>query len=168
MSSLLPLRLKCYRQLLLIDTPDDPSIQDYQSHWREAQHTAKTLLHRLDTQRDTLTLDEKAELILTIWVLLQIGYRNPVLFQPVTEETYSLLPQLSTVNPQLSTVNCQLSTINCQLSIVNSQLSILLYHETHDENLLPHIDHLMAQQSAPDETEEYHYIQQLFLIPEYA
>ena len=158
--NLLPLRLRCYRKLLLQDISEDYAIQDYQSDAQAAQAKAKRLFAYLDTH--TLTPTEKAEVLLTIWLLLQFGYRNPDLFTRVTEETYSLLPQLlNTQRSQLSIVNLQLGVANCQLSIVINLLTHL-YHETEDEDLLPTIDCLTSYWTEDTMTEEDRYLQQLY------
>ena len=158
--NLLPLRLRCYRKLLLQDLSEDYAIQDYQSDAQAAHAKAKRLFAYLDTH--TLSPTEKAEILLTIWLLLQFGYRNPDLFTRVTEETYTLLPQL------LNTQRSQLSIVNLQLGVANSQLSIVinlllhLYHETEDEDLLPTIDRLTSHWTEDTMTEEDRYLQQLY------
>ena len=165
------LRLQAYRQLLLLDTLEDHSIQDYQSRWHEAQHTVKTLFQRLDTQGGTLPLEEKAEILLTIFVLLQIGYRNEALFARAVEATYELLPQLTeaTKSPETPILNSQ-SDNCCPLSVVRSQLPLLvhLYQETQDEELLPSIDRLMSTWQDNTMTEEDHYLMELFQLTETA
>ena len=151
------LRLQAYRQLLLLDTLEDHSIQDYQSRWHEAQHTVKTLFQRLDTHGETLPLEEKAEILLTIFVLLQVGYRNEALFARAVEATYELLPQLTeaTKSPEtpilnsqsdnccpLSVVRCPLSILNCPASAVNRPLSVvrcLLSIPNYQTHLLVHL-----------------------------
>ena len=164
--NLLPLRLRCYRKLLLQNLSEDYAIQDYQSDAQAAQAKAKRLFAYLDTH--TLTPTEKAEILLTIWLLLQFGYRNPDLFTRVTEETYSLLPQLSIINCQPSARRSQLSILNLQLGVANYQFSIVinlllhLYHETEDEDLLPTIDRLTSHWTEDTMTEEDHYLQQLY------
>ncbi len=165
------LRLQAYRQLLLLDTLEDHSIQDYQSRWHEAQHTVKTLFLRLDTQGGALPLEEKAEILLTIFVLLQIGYRNEALFARAVEATYELLPQLTeaTKSPETPILNSQ-SDNCCPLSVVRCQFPLLvhLYQETQDEDLLPAIDHLMSTWQDNTMTEEDHYLMELFQLTETA
>ena len=165
------LRLQAYRQLLLLDTLEDHSIQDYQSRWHEAQHTVKTLFQRLDTHGETLPLEEKAEILLTIFVLLQIGYRNEALFARAVEATYELLPQLAeaTKSPETPILNSQ-SDNCCPLSVVRCQFPLLvhLYQETQDEDLLPAIDHLMSTWQDNTMTEEDHYLMELFQLTETA
>ena len=170
------LRLQAYRQLLLLDTLEDHSIQDYQSRWHEAQHTVKTLFQRLDTHGETLSLEEKAEILLTIFVLLQIGYRNEALFARAVEATYELLPQLAEAADSLEAPNCRpLSVVRCPSSVVkrkfggaNSHLLVHLYQETQDEELLPSIDRLMSTWQDDTMTEEDHYLQELFQLAETA
>ena len=158
--NLLPLRLRCYRKLLLQDLSEDYAIQDYQSDAQAAQAKAKRLFAYLDTH--TLTPTEKAEILLTIWLLLQFGYRNPDLFTRVTEETYSLLwGQQSTDNSQQSN-----SVVSSPLSVVSpsllGHLLLHLYHETEDEDLLPMIDRLTSHWTEDTMTEEDRYLQQLY------
>lgn len=165
------LRLQAYRQLLLLDTLEDHSIQDYQSRWHEAQHTVKTLFQRLDTHGETLPLEEKAEILLTIFVLLQIGYRNHDLFTRAADMTYDLLPQLTETADSLEAPNCRpLSVVRCPLSIINykNHLLVHLYQETQDEELLPAIDRLMSTWQDDTMTEEDHYLQELFQLAETA
>lgn len=165
------LRLQAYRQMLFPDTLEDHSIQDYQSRWHEAQHTVKTLFQRLDTQGGTLPLEEKAEILLTIFVLLQIGYRNEALFARAVEATYELLPQLAEAADSLEAPNCRpLSVDRCPLSILNytTHLLVHLYQETQDEDLLPAIDHLMDTWQDGTMTEEDHFLMELFQLAETA
>ena len=165
------LRLQAYRQLLLLDTLEDHSIQDYQSRWHEAQHTVKTLFQRLDTHGETLPLEEKAEILLTIFVLLQVGYRNEALFARAVETTYELLSQLIETADPLEAPNCRpLSVVRCPLSIINYKTHLLvhLYQETQDEELLPAIDHLMSTWQDDTMTEEDHYLMELFQLAETA
>ena len=172
------LRLQAYRQLLLLDTLEDHSIQDYQSRWHEAQHTVKTLFQRLDTHGETLPLEEKAEILLTIFVLLQVGYRNEALFARAVEATYELLPQLTeaTKSPETPILNtqsdncCPSSVVRCQTQVRRSQFPLLvhLYQETQDEELLPSIDRLMSTWQDDTMTEEDHYLQELFQLAETA
>ena len=172
------LRLQAYRQLLLLDTLEDHSIQDYQSRWHEAQHTVKTLFQRLDTHGETLPLEEKAEILLTIFVLLQVGYRNEALFARAVETTYELLPQLTeaTKSPEAPILNsqsdncCPSSVVRCQTQVRRSQFPLLvhLYQETQDEDLLPAIDRLMDTWQNDTMTEEDHYLMELFQLAETA
>ena len=166
---MLSLRLQAYRQLLLLDTLEDHSIQDYQSRWHEAQHTVKTLFQRLDTHGETLPLEEKAEILLTIFVLLQVGYRNEALFARAVETTYELLPQLTETADPLEAPNCRpLSVVRCPLSIINYKTHLLtfLYQETQDEELLPYIDHFMSTWNEDAMTEEDRYLIELFQFAE--
>ena len=148
MKPLLPLRLRCYRKLLLQDLSEDYAIQDYQSDAQAAHAKAKRLFAYLDTHN--LTPEEKAEVLLTIWLLLQFGYRNPDLFTRVTEETYDFY---------LSVVSSPLSVVTPSLL---GHLLLHLYHETEDEDLLPTIDRLTSHWTEDTMTEEDRYLQQLY------
>ena len=166
-------RLKCYRQMLLEDIHDDYAIQDYQADWKEAQDKVNKLFHELDTL--VLSPEEKADRLLTIFVALQIGYRNPDLFARATDMAYDLLPQLAEVaeSPEAPIPNsqfdnsCPSSVVRCQTQVRRSQLSTLLVHlyqETQDEELLPYIDRLMSTCQDDTMTEEDHYLQELFQL----
>ena len=143
-------RLKCYRQMLLKDIHDDYAIQDYQADWKEAQDKVNKLFHELDTL--VLLPEEKADLLLTIFVALQIGYRNDTLFTRAIDMTYDLLPQLAE------------ATDSIEAPIINYKTNLLvyLYQETQDEELLPAIDRLMSTWQDDIMTEEDHYLQELF------
>lgn len=136
-------RLKCYRQMLLEDIHDDYAIQDYQADCKEAQDKVNKLFHELDTL--VLSPEEKADRLLTIFVALQIGYRNNTLFTCAVEATYNLL-----------------KTDLATKTILNFQLATFLYQETQDEELLPYIDHFMSTMSENTMSEEDHYLQELF------
>ena len=120
-------RLKCYRQMLLKDIHDDYAIQDYQADWKEAQDKVNQLFHELDTL--VLSSEEKADRLLTIFVALQIGYRDPDLFARATDMAYDLLPQLAETaespipNSQFDN-HCPPSVVRCQTQVRRSQLSI--------------------------------------------
>ena len=165
-------RLKCYRQMLLEDIHDDYAIQDYQADWKEAQDKVKQLFYELDTL--VLSPEEQADRLLTIFVALQIGYRNDTLFTRAVEATYNLLePHLTQPTPKRKFGVANSPTPpRSQLSIVNSQLSILnhlltfLYQETQDEELLPYIDHFMSTWNEDTMSEEDHYLIELFQLAE--
>jgi hypothetical protein len=140
-SSLQKYRLACYRQMMLEDLSDDYAIQDYQSDWHHAQDEVKRLFAYLDTHH--LSSEQEAEILLTIFVALQIGYRNWELFQRAADHTYDLLPHLSD------------SKLKCHLLVH-------LYQETQDEDLLPEIDQLMDTWTEATMTEEDHYLQALY------
>ena len=169
-------RLKCYRQMLLEDIQDDYAIQDYQTDAQEAQSMVTRLFAELE--RPDLTLEARADLLLTIFVALQIGYRDPDLFARATDMAYDLLPQLAETaespipnsqfdNHCLSSVARRPSSIvRCPLSVVRCQLPLLvhLFQETQDEDLLPAIDLLMSTWQDNTMTEEDHYLQELFQL----
>ena len=169
-------RLKCYRQMFLEDIQDGYAIQDYQSDWQDVQ-TEVTLLFE-ELERPNLTLEARANLLLTIFVALQIGYRNPDLFARATDMTYDLLPQLAEAAESLEApiINSQhdgsspLSVVRCPLSIINytTHLLVHLYQETQDEELLPAIDRLMSTWQDDTMTEEDRYLQELFQLAETA
>lgn len=140
-------RLKCYRQMLLEDIHDDYTIQDYQADWKEAQDKVNQLFYELDTL--VLSPEEKADRLLTIFVALQIGYRNDTLFTRAVEATYNLLKTDLTTKP-----------------ILNFQLATFLYQETQDEELLPYIDHYMSTMSKDTMSEEERYLIELFQLTE--
>lgn len=162
-------RLKCYRQMLLEDIQDDYAIQDYQADAQEVQSMETRLFAELE--RPNLTLEARADLLLTIFVALQIGYRNPDLFARATDMAYDLLPQLAETaespipNSQFDN-HCPPSVVCCPSSVVRCQLPLLvhLYQETQDENLLPAIDHLMSTWQDDTMIEEDHYLQELFQL----
>ena len=157
-------RLKCYRQMLLKDIHDDYAIQDYQADWKEAQDKVKQLFHELDTL--VLSPEEQADRLLTIFVALQIGYRNPDLFTRATDITYDLLPQLAETaespipNSQFDN-RCPLSVVRCQLPLL-----LFLYQETQDEELLPYIEHFKSTMSEESMNEEDRYLIELFHLAE--
>ena len=158
---MLSLRLRTYRQLLHLNPIEDDSIQAYNQRWREAQDTAQSLFEELDNAPHTH--EEQTEILLTIFVLLQVGYRNDTLFARAVEATYELLPQLT------EAPNCRpLSVVRCPLSIINYKTHLLtfLYQETQDENLLPAIDRLMDTWQDDTMTEEDHYLMELFQLAE--
>ena len=162
-------RLKCYRQMLLEDIQDDYAIQDYQADAQEAQRMVTYLFAELE--RPNLPIEARADLLLTIFVALQIGYRDPDLFTRAVDMTYDLLPQLAETaeapipNSQFDN-SCPSSVVRCPLSVVRCQLPLLvhLYQETQDEELLPSIDHLMSTWQDDTMTEEDHYFQELFQL----
>jgi len=162
-------RLKCYRQMLLEDIQDDYAIQDYQADAQEAQSMVTRLFAELE--RPDLTLEARADLLLTIFVALQIGYRDPDLFARATDMAYDLLPQLAETaespipNSQFDN-HCPPSVVHCPLSVVRCQFPLLvhLFQETQDEDLLPAIDHLMSTWQDDTMTEEDHYLQELFQL----
>lgn len=159
-------RLRCYRQMLLEDIQDDYAIQDYQADAQEAQRMVTRLFAELE--RPNLTLEARADLLLTIFVALQIGYRNPDLFTRATDMAYDLLPQLAETaespipNSQFDN-HCPSSVVRCQLPLL-----VYLFQETQDEDLLPAIDHLMSTWQDDTMTEEDHYLQELFQLTETA
>ena len=162
-------RLKCYRQMLLEDIHDDYAIQDYQADWKEAQDKVKQLFDELDTL--VLSPEEQTDRLLTIFVALQIGYRNDTLFTRAVEATYDLLEQhlaQPILNPQCDNC-CPSSVVRCQTQVRRSQLSILLtflYQETQDEELLPYIDHFMSTWNKDTMSEEDRYLIELFQLAE--
>ena len=164
-------RLKCYRQMLLEDIHDDYAIQDYQADWKEAQDKVKQLFDELDTL--ALSPEEQADRLLTIFVALQIGYRNDTLFTRAVDMTYDLLPQLAETaefpipNSQFDN-HCPLSVVRCQTQVRRSQLPLLLflYQETQDEELLPYIDHFMSTWNEDTMSEEDRYLIELFQLAE--
>ena len=159
-------RLKCYRQMLLEDIHDDYAIQDYQADWKEAQDKVKQLFDELDTL--ILSPEEQADRLLTIFVALQIGYRNGTLFTRAVEATYDLLEQhfaQPILKRKFGVANCQFSIVNSQLSILN-HLLVHLYQETQDEELLPYIDHFMSTMSEETMSEEERYLIELFQLTE--
>lgn len=162
-------RLKCYRQMLLEDIQDDYAIQDYQADAQEAQSMVTRLFAELE--RPDLTLEARADLLLTIFVALQIGYRDPDLFARATDMAYDLLPQLAEAADSLEAPipNSQFDN-HCPSSVVRCQLPLLVYlfQETQDEDLLPAIDHLMSTWQDDTMTEEDHYLQELFQLTETA
>ena len=149
-------RLKCYRQMILKDIHDDYAIQDYQVDWKEAQDKVNKLFYELDTL--VLSPEEKVDLLLTIFVALQIGYRNDTLFTRAIDITYDLLPQLSEAT----------DSIGAPIINYKTHLLVHLYQETQDEDLLPAIDHLMSTWQDDTMTEEDHYLQELFQLAETA
>ena len=171
-------RLKCYRQMLLEDIHDDYAIQDYQADWKEAQDKVKQLFDELDTL--ALSPEEQADRLLTIFVALQIGYRNDTLFTRATDMAYDLLLQLAETaespipNSQFdnhcppSVVRCPLSVVRCQTQVRRSQLPLLtfLYQETQDEELLPYIEHFKFTMSEESMSEEDRYLIELFQLAE--
>lgn len=159
-------RLKCYRQMLLEDIQDDYAIQDYQADAQEAQSMVTRLFAELE--RPNLTLEARADLLLTIFVALQIGYRDPDLFARATDMAYDLLPQLAET-AESPIPNSQFDN-HCPLSVVRCQFPLLvhLYQETQDEDLLPAIDHLMSTWQDDAMSEEDHYLQELFQLTETA
>ncbi|MDO4737710.1 MAG: hypothetical protein Q4A50_03710 [Bacteroidales bacterium] len=162
-------RLKCYRQMLLEDIQDDYAIQDYQADAQEAQSMVTRLFAELE--RPDLTLEARADLLLTIFVALQIGYRDPDLFARATDMAYDLLPQLAETaespipNSQFDN-HCPSSIVRCPSPVVRCQLPLLvhLFQETQDEDLLPAIDCLMSTWQDDTMTEEDHYLQELFQL----
>lgn len=166
-------RLKCYRQMLLEDIQDDYAIQDYQADAQEAQRMVTRLFAELE--RPDLTLEARADLLLTIFVALQIGYRDPDLFTRATDMAYDLLPQLAETaespipNSQFDN-HCLSSVALRPSSVVRCQFPLLvhLFQETQDEDLLPAIDHLMSTWQDNTMTEEDHYLQELFQLTETA
>ena len=164
---MLSLRLRTYRQLLHLDSIEDDSIQAYNQRWREAQDTAQSLFEELDSAPHTH--EEQTEILLTIFVLLQVGYRNEALFTRAVEATYDLLPQLTETADPLEAPNCRpLSVVRCPLSIINYKTHLLtfLYQETQDEELLPYIDHFMSTWNEDTMTEEERYLIELFQLVE--
>ncbi|MBQ2299402.1 MAG: hypothetical protein II278_08520 [Bacteroidaceae bacterium] len=168
-------RLKCYRQMLLEDIQDDYAIQDYQADAQEAQRMVTYLFAELE--RPNLPIEARADLLLTIFVALQIGYRDPDLFTRAVDMTYDLLPQLAEVaeSPEAPIPNsqfdnsCPSSVVRCQTQVRRSQLSTLLVHlfqETQDEELLPYIDHFMSTMSEDAMSEEDRYLIELFQLAE--
>ncbi len=168
-------RLKCYRQMLLEDIQDDYAIQDYQADVQEIQSMVTYLFAELE--RPNLTLEARADLLLTIFVALQIGYRNPDLFTRAVDMTYDLLPQLAEVaestespipNSQFDN-HCPPSVVRCQTQVRRSQLSTLLVHlyqETQDEELLSYIEHFKFTLSEETMSEEDRYLIELFQLAE--
>ena len=164
-------RLKCYRQMLLEDIHDDYAIQDYQADWKEAQDNVKQLFYELDTL--VLSPEEQADRLLTIFVSLQIGYRNDTLFTRAVDMTYDLLPQLAETaespipNSQTQVRRSQIDN-HCPPSVVRCQLPLLtfLYQETQDEELLPYIDHFMSTWNEDTMSEEDRYLIELFQLTE--
>ena len=164
---MLSLRLRTYRQLLHLNPIEDDSIQAYNQRWREAQDTAQSLFEELDSVPHTH--EEQTEILLTIFVLLQVGYRNEALFARAVETTYELLPQLTETADPLEAPNCRpLSVVRCPLSIINYKTHLLtfLYQETQDEELLPYIDHFMSTWNEDAMTEEDRYLIELFQFAE--
>ena len=165
-------RLKCYRQMLLEDIQDDYAIQDYQADAQEAQRMVTYLFAELE--RPNLPIEARADLLLTIFVALQIGYRNPDLFTRAVDMTYDLLPQLAEVaeSPEAPIPNSQFDNscpsfvVRCPSFVVRCQLPLLvhLYQETQDEELLLSIDHLMSTMSEDAMSEEDHYLQEIFQL----
>ncbi len=155
-------RLKCYRQMLLEDIQDDYAIQDYQADAQEAQRMVTRLFAELE--RPNLPIEARADLLLTIFVALQIGYRDPDLFARATDMAYDLLPQLAETaespipNSQFDNRRPS-SVVRCQLPLL-----VHLFQETQDEDLLPAIDHLMSTWQDDTMTEEDHYLQELFQL----
>ncbi|MBQ9640042.1 MAG: hypothetical protein IJV06_00530 [Bacteroidaceae bacterium] len=134
------LRLQYYRQILQIDTPEDYALQDYQSDWHEAQATARRLLTSMDSS--DLTPVQEARLLLTLFVVLQVGYRDSALFHQATDRAALLLPLLPDGK-------------------LKAHLLVHLYCETEDDTLLPIIDYLLPTLTTSP-TEEDHYLQAFF------
>ncbi len=126
---------------MLEDLSDDYAIQDYQADWRDAQGEVEKLFAYLDPHR--LSPEAEADILLTIFVALQIGYRNWDFFQRAVTRTYDLLPQLPDGKQKC-------------------HLLVHLYQETEDEDLLPDIDRLMDTWQAATMTEEDRYLQELY------
>ena len=85
------LRLWAYRQLLFLDPVEDDSIQARTQLWRD---TEQTITHLLTLHGSTPK--EEAEILLTLFVLLQIGTRDFSILQTVINRTYHILPRLRT------------------------------------------------------------------------
>lgn len=135
-------RIKCYRKMLLKDLDEDYSIQDYRSECQTSQEATNRLLSHLATP--TLSLEERAELLLTIFVSLTISFRNSVLFYRATDIAFSLLPQL----PPTSKLLCH--------------LLVYLYIETEDEDLRTDVENLIADWKAEEQTEEDKYLLEFY------
>ena len=110
---MLSLRLRTYRQLLHLNPIEDDSIQAYNQRWREAQDTAQSLFEELDSASHTH--EEQTEILLTIFVLLQVGYRNDTLFTRAVEATYNLLE----THLEQPILKRKFGVANYKLSIIN-------------------------------------------------
>lgn len=141
------LRRKYYHRLQLDDIPADYAIQDYQAGGSEVQAEVKQLLAYADAH--DLQPSEEAEILLTAFLGLQIGYRNPTLFHHVVERTYELLPQL--LDDDSTLTDAPFGKLTCHLLIQ-------LFGETEDDTLLPDIDRLLStwQEHLTTEEDRYH------------
>lgn len=141
-SQLQAYRLKCYRTMLLKDLEEDYSIQNYHTNWHNSQDAVNKLFTYLEA--NALTPEERVELLLTIFVSLQLGFRNSALFNRATDIAFSLLPLLSPQN---------------HLYI---HLIIHLYLETNDEDLRNDAETLMAEWESEEQTEEDEYLLEFY------
>ena len=172
-SHLHTLRLRTYRRLFLLDTPDGITIQSYNAAYHKAQQTITALFTHLQTHPH-LTPIQQADHLLTIFVLLQLGFRNSTRFLQATQLTYQLLP---TLLPQLLPLardgfpvshlpHVKYAATQSQPSLPSSStpspkrllthLLLHLYLETQDETLLPNINQLLpALTTSPNEEDHY-------------
>ncbi|MBR1521893.1 MAG: hypothetical protein IJ635_11735 [Bacteroidaceae bacterium] len=135
------LRLWAYRQLLFLDPVEDDSIQARTQLWRD---TEQTITHLLTLHGSTPK--EEAEILLTLFVLLQIGTRDFSILQTVINRTYHILPRLRTAVSLQSPSQFHLLP----------HLLVHLYNETEDETLLPTIEHHLSTWTDATMTEEDH------------
>lgn len=150
LSQLRDYRLKCYRHLLLKDLTEDFSMQDYHSEHRIAQDIACKLLSSLRTTTSNvgfapcaLSPEEQAEHLLAIFLSLQIGFRNPALFQQATDMAFPILSQL----PK--------GKLLCHLLVH-------LYLETDDDTLRTAAEDLLADWQPEELTEEDQYLLEFY------
>ncbi len=145
-------RMKCYRRMMLEGMDEDYAIQDYRAEWHDAQEDVNDFSQYIETHE--LQPAEEAELLLTIFVGLQIGFRNWNLFQRAEERAFDLLPVLPDVTNTAG--NLTADKLRCHLLVY-------LYAETEDENFLAEIDSLMQTWSTDSLTEEDRYLQEFYL-----
>ena len=120
-------RLRAYRDMLMLDESETSDIQSLQHLWSELTQTAVILSNVKGT-----TVDEEAEICLTMLACLQVGIRNDEQTIKAVRRTLDVLPQLSVGTP------------------LRLALLVFLYAETEDDDFRQEVeDHLFLLSDAP-------------------
>ena len=134
-SKLKSFRLTAYRRMNFEDTSIDDSVQDLHREWDESAEAVRHCSQCLDNDK-SLSLEEKAEHLLTSLVCQQVGIRDYALLDQTIEAIYAILPYISSPRLRL-------------------HLLVHLYAESEDETLLSDIEAQLSDFRPTDEEDDY-------------
>lgn len=135
---------RAYRILADLDTDNDGSIQYMQQLWNDQSAITSRIMTTLQTDAYALTVDEEAQLLLTVLLGQQVGIRNHEPSYTAIERAYDLLSDIHDTH-------------------LVAHLLVALYVETQDPDLLhearQHIATWSPDTLTPDDQHLLRYMQ---------
>lgn len=138
--------MKVYRDMLFLDGDQVGYMENQYDLWQETAQMVDDLL-----QVQGNTLQEEAELCLTLMVCQQVGIRDDAKMHRAFHRTLRVLPRLQSAPNTVNSNTANAAAVNT--AHLRTALLIFLYAETEDDDIRQEVeDHLFLLSDEADES----------------